>query len=245
MEALTPASADSLPPLGDLIADEPFWGMPISARPVGDGFVEPDLLDEAACLTRPRSVVRDGTSDRRACSAVSPSRQWLRSLAVLVEERLELCPFRDEVGDQHGCCSGTRDRQPTGFWSQTGCGRSGGDQGHVLQVGVRSQGMSVSGGQAAVHSGACRSVGLGQNRPGARVESAGSKAGPVDVPTLMPGLPHSAEPQWHIRHGVFSRLLTFTARRPATGSGVIAAARTTAARWPRSGSWRRSGRRPG
>jgi hypothetical protein len=23
------------------------------------------------------------------------------------------CPFRDEVGDQHGCCSGTRDRQPT------------------------------------------------------------------------------------------------------------------------------------
>jgi len=220
-------------------------GMPISARPVGDGFVEPDLLDEAACLTRPRSVVRDGTSDRRACSSVSPSRQWLRSLAVLVEERLELCPFRDEVGDQHGCCSGTRDRQPTGRWSQTGCGRSGGDQGHVLQVGVRSQGMSVSDGQAAVHSGACRSVGLGQNRPGARVESAGSKVGPADVPTLMPGLPHSAEPRWHIRHGVFSRLLTFTARRPATGSGVIAAARTTAARWPRSGSWRRSGRRQG
>ena len=29
--------------------------------------------------------------------------------------------------------------------------------------------MSVSDGQAAVHSGACRSVGLGQNRPGARV----------------------------------------------------------------------------
>jgi len=65
-------------------------GMPISARPVGDGFVEPDLLDEAACLTRPRSVVRDGTSDRRACSSVSPSRHWLRSLALLVEERLEL-----------------------------------------------------------------------------------------------------------------------------------------------------------
>jgi hypothetical protein len=209
--------------------------VPISARPVGDGFVEPDLPGEAACLTRPRSAVRDGTSDRRACSSVSPSRQWLRSLAVLVEERLELCLFRDEVGDQHGCCSGTRGRQPTGRWSQTGCGRSGGDQGHVLQVGVRSQGMSVSDGQAAVHSGACRSVGLGQNRPGARVESAGSKAGPVDVPALMPGLPHSAEPQWHIRHSVFSRLLTFTARRPATGSGVSAAARTTAARWPRSG----------
>ena len=51
-----------------------------------------------------------------------------------------------------GCCSGTRDRQPTGRWSQTGCGRSGGDQGHVLQVGVRSRGMSVSDGQAAVHS---------------------------------------------------------------------------------------------
>src|SRR5271155_5598511 len=91
----------------------------------------------------------------------------------------------------------------------------GADQGHVLQVGVRSQGMSVSDGQAAVHSGACRSVGLGQYRPGARVESAGSKVGPVDVPTLLPGLPHSAEPHWHIRHGVFSRLLTFTARRLA------------------------------
>jgi hypothetical protein len=51
--------------------------------------------------------------------------------------------------------------------------------------------------------------------------------------------------QWHIRHGVFSRLLSFTARRPAAGSGVIAVARTTAARWPRSGSCRRSGRRQG
>jgi hypothetical protein len=25
MEALTPASADDLPPLGDLIVDDPFW----------------------------------------------------------------------------------------------------------------------------------------------------------------------------------------------------------------------------
>ena len=75
-----------------------------------------------------------------------------------------------------GCCSGTRGRQPTGRWSQTGCGRSGGDQGHVLQVGVRSQGVSVCRGQRAVHSGACRSVGLGQNDLGARVESAGSKS---------------------------------------------------------------------
>ena len=29
MEALTPASPDSLPPLGELIADEPFWRYPI------------------------------------------------------------------------------------------------------------------------------------------------------------------------------------------------------------------------
>ena len=219
--------------------------MPFSARPVGDGFVEPDLLGEAACLTRPRSVVRDGTCDRRACSSVSPSRQWLRSLAVLVGERLELCPFRDEVGDQHGCCSGTRDRQPAGLLVPDRMrpvrGRSG-----ARSAGRRPEpGMPVSGGQPAVHSGACRSVGLGQNRPGACVESAGSKVGPVDVPTLfMPGLPRSAEPQWHIRRGVFSRLLTFTARRPTAG-GVSAVARTTAARWPRSGSCRRSGRRRG
>ncbi len=32
MEALTPASPDSLPPLGDLIADEPFWRYPADAR---------------------------------------------------------------------------------------------------------------------------------------------------------------------------------------------------------------------
>ena len=31
MEALTPASPDSLPPLGDLIADEPFWRYPAGA----------------------------------------------------------------------------------------------------------------------------------------------------------------------------------------------------------------------
>jgi hypothetical protein len=30
MEALTPASPDSLPPLGELIADEPFWQYPAS-----------------------------------------------------------------------------------------------------------------------------------------------------------------------------------------------------------------------
>jgi hypothetical protein len=28
MEALTPASPDRLPPLGELIADEPFWRFP-------------------------------------------------------------------------------------------------------------------------------------------------------------------------------------------------------------------------
>jgi len=33
MEALTPASPDSLPPIGDLIADEPFWRYPLSATP--------------------------------------------------------------------------------------------------------------------------------------------------------------------------------------------------------------------
>jgi hypothetical protein len=29
MEALTPASPDGLPPLGDLIADDPFWRYPL------------------------------------------------------------------------------------------------------------------------------------------------------------------------------------------------------------------------
>jgi Luciferase-like monooxygenase len=33
-----------------------------------------------ACFTRPSNVVREGTSDRRACSSVSPSRQRLSSL---------------------------------------------------------------------------------------------------------------------------------------------------------------------
>ena len=31
MEALTPASPDSLPPIGELIADEPFWCYPLGA----------------------------------------------------------------------------------------------------------------------------------------------------------------------------------------------------------------------
>jgi hypothetical protein len=35
MEALTPASPDSLPPLGDLIADEPFWRYPAGAAGAG------------------------------------------------------------------------------------------------------------------------------------------------------------------------------------------------------------------
>ena len=35
MEALTPASADSLPPLGELIADEPFWRYPIGTAREG------------------------------------------------------------------------------------------------------------------------------------------------------------------------------------------------------------------
>jgi hypothetical protein len=32
MEALTPAAPDSLPPLGDLIADEPFWRYPAGSE---------------------------------------------------------------------------------------------------------------------------------------------------------------------------------------------------------------------
>jgi hypothetical protein len=32
MEALTPASPDSLPPLGQIVADEPFWRYPVGAR---------------------------------------------------------------------------------------------------------------------------------------------------------------------------------------------------------------------
>lgn len=35
MEGLTPASPDSLPPLGELIADEPFWKYPISMAGAG------------------------------------------------------------------------------------------------------------------------------------------------------------------------------------------------------------------
>ena len=36
MEALTPASPDSLPPLGGLIADEPFWRFPLGSM-AGEG----------------------------------------------------------------------------------------------------------------------------------------------------------------------------------------------------------------
>jgi len=32
MEALTPASADDLPPLGEVVADHPFWKYPINRK---------------------------------------------------------------------------------------------------------------------------------------------------------------------------------------------------------------------
>jgi len=68
-------------------------GMPISAR---DRHVTASsnqtFSTKAACLTRPSNVVREGTSDRRACSSVSPSRQAFELPAVLVEERPELGP---------------------------------------------------------------------------------------------------------------------------------------------------------
>jgi hypothetical protein len=51
-------------------------GMPISAR---DRHVMASsnhtLSTKVACLTRPSRVVREGTSERRACSSVKPSRQ--------------------------------------------------------------------------------------------------------------------------------------------------------------------------
>src|SRR5215472_1276476 len=55
-------------------------GMPISAR---DRHVTASsnqtFSTKVACLTRPSSVVAERTSDRRACSSVSPSRQALSS----------------------------------------------------------------------------------------------------------------------------------------------------------------------
>ena len=70
-----------------------------------------------------------------------------------------------------------------------------------------------------VHSGVRSAISIGchsgtRNRPrtavsawartglGARFGSAGSNVVPMDLPALMPGVLHSAEPQWPIRHGV-------------------------------------------
>lgn len=44
MEALTPASPDSLPPLGELIADEPFWRYPLDAM-AGQGIAHLRVAD--------------------------------------------------------------------------------------------------------------------------------------------------------------------------------------------------------
>jgi hypothetical protein len=46
MEALTPASPDSLPPLGDLIADEPSWRYPADAACAGVAYVHVWLTAE-------------------------------------------------------------------------------------------------------------------------------------------------------------------------------------------------------
>jgi hypothetical protein len=56
-------------------------GMPISAR--GRHVTASSnqaFSTKVACFTRPSNVVREDTSDRRACSSVSPSRQPLSCL---------------------------------------------------------------------------------------------------------------------------------------------------------------------
>ena len=61
MEALTPASPDSLPPIGDLIADEPFWRYPLSATP-GQGVTHLRVWLTASSEPRQLAVVTETNS---------------------------------------------------------------------------------------------------------------------------------------------------------------------------------------
>ncbi|MBV9208846.1 MAG: hypothetical protein JO037_26335, partial [Actinobacteria bacterium] len=64
MEALTPASADDLPPLGELVADDPFWKYPAGG------------------------VIREGVAHLRVWATVGPEP---RHLAIVTETGLAAC----------------------------------------------------------------------------------------------------------------------------------------------------------
>jgi len=87
MEPLTPASPDGLPPLGELIADEPFWRYPLDAM-AGQGIAhlrvwltagaEPGYL---AVVTEPGSAAE--VTESAACIWAALARRYGPSLAVL------------------------------------------------------------------------------------------------------------------------------------------------------------------
>ena len=69
MEALTPASPDSLPPLGELIADEPFWRFPLGTAG-GQGVAHLRVWQTAGPEPGHLAVVTEtGTADRVTESA--------------------------------------------------------------------------------------------------------------------------------------------------------------------------------
>jgi hypothetical protein len=83
MEALTPASPDSLSPPGELIADEPFWRYPIGAAGKGVARLRVWLTagpEPGHLAVSPRPAPQRGSLSPRATSGPgSPAGTGLRS----------------------------------------------------------------------------------------------------------------------------------------------------------------------
>jgi hypothetical protein len=65
---LTPASPDSLPPLGQLIADEPFWKYPIGAA--GEGIAHLRICP-GQCMTHCHNVYHDQSGMRASSGYIT------------------------------------------------------------------------------------------------------------------------------------------------------------------------------
>ncbi len=88
MEALTPGSAGDLPPLGELIADVPFWRHPCASGPF---FSSSSSRARCCGLSRSR-----GTGPFDLSASALPSRQ------VLSYRRLPAAQARSAVLDRRG-----------------------------------------------------------------------------------------------------------------------------------------------
>ena len=98
MEALTPASADGLPPLGELVADVPFWRYPSGAA-AGEGVAH---LRVWTMATVPRGHLAAVTETGAAASVTETAGRIWAELARRYGPSLMLLEHQPAPGDREG-----------------------------------------------------------------------------------------------------------------------------------------------